>query len=123
MRLVLEEHFSPAIAEQLQHRGYDVVSVAERVAVARSPLRRRPDEDLIRWAHGENRVLVTENVCDFMPIHHGFLGRGEAHAGILFTSHRQFPRSADAIGTLVRALASFIDENTADGVRGDIAWL
>jgi hypothetical protein len=73
------------------------------------PLRQQTDEELLRWARSEERVLVTENVRDFMPIHQAFLARGDHHAGILFTSPRKFPRRTDTIGTLITALADFLD--------------
>ncbi len=123
MKLVLDEHYSPAIAEQLQLRGYDVISVAERVIAELTHLRRKPDEELLRWAGDEGRVLVTENVRDFMPIHHAFLARGELHAGILFTSPRRFPRRAGAVGALVSALAAFMGRHDASALVGDVAWL
>jgi len=92
VKLLLDEHYSPAIAEQLQKRGYDVLPVAERSRVEHAHLRQRSDEDLLRWARDEGRVLVTENVRDFMSLHRTFLARGDVYAGILFTSPRAFPR-------------------------------
>jgi len=123
VKLVLDEHYSPAVAEQLRLRGYDVIPVAERVAADLAQLRRKSDEELLRWAGGESRILVTENVRDFMAIHHAFLVRGEPHAGILFTSPRRFPRYTGAVGLLVGALAAFVDRHDATALVGDIAWL
>lgn len=123
MKLLLDEHFSPAVAEQLQQRGYDVVAVAERVEIALSPLRRRPDDELLRLARQEQRVLVTENVRDFMPLHRVMLSRGESHAGILLTSPRRFPRHADAFGLLVDALAAFLADHASASLDGSVAWL
>lgn len=123
MKLVLDEHYSPAIAEQLRLRGYDVLPVAERVGAELAQLRRMPDEELLRWARGERRILVTENVRDFMAIHHAFLARGEPHAGILFTSPRKFPRRTGAVGVLVSALATFMDRHDASALMGDVTWL
>jgi hypothetical protein len=57
-----------------------------------------------------------------MPLHQAFVARGEEHAGIVFTSRRRFPRHSDAMGPLVQALTSFIEEHP-EGLGGDIAWL
>jgi predicted nuclease of predicted toxin-antitoxin system len=120
--LVLDEHFSPAVAEQLEQRGYDVIPVAARLDAGLAPLRRKADEELLRWAHSEGRVLVTENVRDFMPLHHSFLSRWEPHSGIIFTSPRRFPCRTHSIGLLVDALARFMEDHVV-GLEGDIFWL
>ena len=119
MKLLLDEHYSSAVARELRNRGYDAVAV-----VARSDLRGLQDEDLLRWAQGEGRVLVTENVGDFMVLHRAFLARAEVHGGLLFTSSHAFPRRTSAIGGLVTALAAFLDERGPDAaLEGDVAWL
>lgn len=123
MRLLLDEHYSAAIAEQLQKRGVDAIPVAEHVDAAVAELRGTPDEELLRWARQQGRVLVTENVRDFMPIHRRFLERGEAHAGIIFTSPRRFPRRSQALGLLVKALAERALDPNASELEGDVAWL
>jgi hypothetical protein len=58
-----------------------------------------------------------------MPIHEAFLTRGEAHAGIIFTTHRKFPRHSGGIGLLITALAVFMDDHEAAGLESDVAWL
>lgn len=119
MRLVLNEHFSIRIADQLRGGGFDVVAVAER-----AELRQMSDEDLLRWAHGNERALVTENVQDFLPIHGEFLNQGEPHSGIVLTSPHRFPRSTAGIGTLVTALARLLQELGDDrAMQSDIRWL
>jgi hypothetical protein len=119
VKLVLDEHYTPKAAEQLRERGYGVVAVGEQ-----GQLRALEDEDLLRWAQREGRILVTENVGDFMVIHNAFLGRGELHGGILFTSPRKFPRRMAAIEHLVDVLTAFIEEETAaDALQGGVAWL
>jgi predicted nuclease of predicted toxin-antitoxin system len=123
VKLLLDEHFSPTIAAQLQKQGYDVISVAERGSAEHAPLRQQSDEDLLRWARSEGRVLVTENIRDFMPIHQAFLACGDHHAGILFTSPRKFPRRTGTIGTLITALALFLDRHPIHTLATDIAWL
>ncbi len=119
MRLVLDEHFSFRIAEQLRKKGCDVVAVAER-----AELREMSDKDLLRWAHANERAVVTENVQDFLPIHGEFLNHGEPHSGIVLTSPHRFPRSTSRIGALVKALAKLLQERGNEGaIRSDVRWL
>ena len=55
MKLRLDEHYSPRIAELLRAGGHDVVAV-----VARPDLAGLTDRSLIAMAHDEGRALVTE---------------------------------------------------------------
>jgi len=123
VKLLLDEHYSPAIADQLQKREYDVLPVAERSRVEHAHLHQRSDEELLIWARDEGRVLVTENVRDFMPLHQDFLARRDVHAGILFTSPRTFPRRTDAMDSLITALRAFLDSHVTDTIIGDTEWL
>jgi predicted nuclease of predicted toxin-antitoxin system len=123
VRLVLGEHYSPAVAEQLQHRGIDAIPVAERKEASRASLRQTPDEDLLLWARQENRVLVTENARDFVPLHRSLLERGETHAGIVLTSPRKYPRRSKSLGLLVNALADLAQRSDPSDTSGRIIWL
>jgi hypothetical protein len=114
--LLLDEHFSPEVAEQLSAQGADAVAVA-----AVPELRQMGDEELLRWAVAERRALVTESVRDFAPLHGAFLNAGEEHFGLVFTSAVRFPRRRSGIGALVRALAALASE--APDLRSDTYWL
>lgn len=119
MKLVLDEHFSFKIAEQLRRSGHDVVAVVEVVE-----LRQMSDEDLLRWAHANGRAVVTENVQDFLPIHGQFLNHGEPHCGLILTSSQKFSRSNSGIGALVTALASLLEKHPDGGAFSqDVHWL
>ncbi|HLE99176.1 MAG TPA: DUF5615 family PIN-like protein [Gaiellaceae bacterium] len=108
MKLLLDEMYPPVVAEQLRARGHDVVSVHD-------PDYRRlegaPDEEVFAAALAEERALVTENVPDFRLLEADALARGEAHATLVFTSNRQFPRGEPGtIGRLVEALDELVSE-------------
>lgn len=118
MKLVLDAHYSPRIASQLRERGYDVIAVSEHAA-----LRELADEDLLRWAQGDGRAIVTEDVADFIALHHTFLSRGDLHTGLLLTSPRKFSREISAVGRLIDALAAFLDAHTEENYEGQIGWL
>lgn len=119
MRLLLDEHFSPVIAEELCKRGHDVVA-----AVAISELRHREDAELVAWATSQHRALVTENVADYARLHELHLSRGDRHYGIVLTSRRRFPPNSAGIGRLVRALDELLNAfEKQDALLSDLHWL
>ena len=119
MRLLLDEHFSPAIADELRSRGHDVLAVA-----AIQELRQCGDSDLLTWATEQGRALVTENVADFVALHRQALSRGERHGGIVVTSPHRFPRSTAGVGALVAALDELLHAlPDDDALATDLRWL
>ena len=102
MKVLLDEMYSAVIAEQLRARGHDAVSVLDPPY---DWLRGAPDLVVFTTAHAEQRVLVTENVSDFRRLEDEASASGRAHAGLVYTTNRQFPRGDPAtIGLLVQAL-------------------
>lgn len=101
--LVLDEMFSPAIADALRDRGHDVVAVA-----GRADLRSMTDDHLFAWSAASHRWLLTENVKDFRPIMLRALQAGGTTTGLLFTSSRAFPRSRKNPGPLIHALHAWL---------------
>jgi hypothetical protein len=111
VKLLLDEMYAPVVAEQLRGRGHDVASVHDPEY---RQLEGAPDEEIYAAALAEERALVTENVPDFQRLEADALARGEAHATIVFTSNRQFPRGeAGTTGRLVAALDALLSETTA----------
>jgi predicted nuclease of predicted toxin-antitoxin system len=102
-RLVLDEMFSPAIADALRDLGHDVVAVAER-----GELRAIDDEEVFAWAISHGRWLVTENVKDFRPILQRALQADTLTTGIVYTSNRSFPRSRKNPGPLIQSLHAWM---------------
>jgi predicted nuclease of predicted toxin-antitoxin system len=116
VKLLLDEMYSAVVAEQLRARGHDVVSVHD-------PEYRRfegaSDEELFAAALAEDRALVTENVPDFRRLEADALARGEAHAALIFTTNRQFPRGEPGTtGRLVEALHALLTEGAT--LRGSL---
>jgi hypothetical protein len=56
LRLLLDEHFNYAIAEELRRRGIDAVAIQQE----RPELEGQEDEVLLRAAAAERRVVVTK---------------------------------------------------------------
>jgi predicted nuclease of predicted toxin-antitoxin system len=106
MKLLLDEMYAPAIAEQLRARGHDAVSLHDPAYRA---LEGSPDEEVWARAIAENRVLVSENVQDFRRIEMQALAAGEPAANLIFTTDRELPRGdPETTGRLVLALAALL---------------
>jgi hypothetical protein len=119
VRLLLDQHFSPTIAQQLRSRGHDVASVEEQPR-----LRGRADRDVWSLAVAEQRALLTEEVKDFAPLVREWAVAGDRHFGVVFISRRSMPRGAGTIGLYVERLDEFLNEHRADDALADqVAWL
>jgi hypothetical protein len=118
VKLLLDEHFSPRIAEILRAKGHDVSAVAQSGLVGLS------DRQLASVARDDGRVLVTENVGDFQAIAGELAHVGAHHVGLIFTNPRRFPRSRSGIGRLVDALdVLLVAHPEDDGLIDRAVWL
>lgn len=117
MKLVLDEHLSPIIAEELRRRGHDVVASRE------VGLGGQPDAELLAWAVREGRAVATANYADFRSLHELYLSRGERHFGIVLIP-RRFQLSAAGFGRLIEALDRLLTEQPGDRALESVeAWL
>jgi predicted nuclease of predicted toxin-antitoxin system len=115
LKLLIDDCFSPEVAHMLNDAGHDAVSASDDPS-----LRGRPDRELYAAAAEQGRVLVTENVVDFMPLAQEREARGEPHHGLALTSNERFPRSsADTTERVAAALHAEAGELGAGLVR----WL
>lgn len=119
MRLLLDEHFTFTIAEELRRRGVDAIATQKE----RPDLEGRADDVILRTATLERRVIVTNNVRDFAPLVEDFGLRGETHFGVVFTDDSTFPRTQAGIGLLVRALAAFVEDAADDDLLNGCLYL
>lgn len=109
--LLLDEMFSPTVAESLCEDGFDVVAVAGHPVLAAAA-----NAQVATWAARENRRVLTENVRDFVPL----LATTDPALRVLLTSSRRFPRSRRNPGPLLQALHDWL---VADVERGEMEWL
>jgi hypothetical protein len=114
LRLLLDEHLSPAIAEQLKARGHDVVAVAE------AGLAGATDERVLAWAVRDRRAVVTNNVRDFRTLHADSLKTSSAHCGIVLVPTGRYSLRRDQLGPLVAALDRLLARSPADDALRDV---
>jgi hypothetical protein len=119
LRLLLDEMYPTAIAEQLRRRGHPVDAVTER-----AELRGLPDADLFSTAWHERRAIVTENIVDFNGLADEHDARGTLHHGLVFVDPAKYPRgSRRTTGRMVTALERLLRENPAHKATSLRHWL
>jgi predicted nuclease of predicted toxin-antitoxin system len=119
VRLLLDEMYSRDIAKALQERGLDVVAVGDR-----DDLRAGADEVIFEAAQREQRVIVTNNASDFMPLAERALQGDSPFCGLVLTSDRSLPRSKHTIGVFTELLGALLAEHAdLDALPTRIEWL
>ena len=115
--LLLDEMFSPAIADDLTARGIDC-----RAVVADALLRALSDLEIFETALLEGRVIVTNNVPDFESLRRAREAAGGEIPGLIYTSDLAFPRTKAYLTRLVAALERAATDHEA-ATRGGVLWL
>jgi hypothetical protein len=115
--LLLDEMFSPAIADGLAARGIDC-----RAVVADALLRALSDLEIFEAALLESRIIVTNNVPDFESLRRACDAAGGAIPGLIYTSDFTFPRTKAYVARLVTALADAAAGRETAPHRG-VLWL
>lgn len=119
MKLLVDEMYPPAIAEQLRERDRNADAVTER-----PELRALADADLFALAQAEQRAVVTEDVADFSVIADDYDLRGRAHFGLILVPSGTYPRGSPAtIGRMVNALERLLGEHHEEAATSLRYWL
>lgn len=119
MRLLLDEHIAPAVAEALRRGGHDVIAVAER-----ADLRSLSDREILQAASAQRRVLATHDLRDFTLLGSARVTPARHHHGVVLVPRAAFRHSRSAIGLLVRALERLLAQHpTDDALVGQVVWL
>ncbi len=119
LKLLLDEMYPPAIAEQLRRRRRDADAVT-----ARAELRMLPDPDLFDVAQVEGRTVATENIADCSAVADRYDERGRTHYGLVLVDPRSFPRGdRRTIGRMVTALDRLLVQWPDDAPTSFRHWL
>lgn len=112
MRILLDHGFSATLAERLGELGHEVACVASRPDLA-------SDSAALAAATEEERVFVTQNAGDFLPI------VGARHRpGVVIASAVRYPRSPLTIDRLVFHIDALLVGPDAERVAaGGAHWL
>jgi len=79
-----EDTQSTALIEALRARGLSVLTTTE------GRMSERTDEEQLRFAVSEGRVLVSCNVADFARLHSSWMASGQEHSGILLVPQQRW---------------------------------
>jgi hypothetical protein len=101
-----------ALPEGLRQHGIDAKTTIEL------GLTGVDDETQLKAAGDAGRVLVSNNICDFVPLHEKWLAKGRFHAGIVVFHQQVF-----SVGEIIRRLAKLVHTLSAQELRGRLEWL
>jgi predicted nuclease of predicted toxin-antitoxin system len=100
VRFLIDEMFSPDVAEQLRDAGHDAMHVSELSMQAAT------DGDLLTLATAQARTVVTENASDFLPLLDARIAAGMTVTPVVIALKSNLPRGS---GAMSRALATRLD--------------
>lgn len=116
MRFLIDEMFSAVVARHLTDLGHDARHVRDL------GLAGHPDDEVFRQAIAEDRIVVTENAVDFVPLLDAAASAGVATPPVLLALKRTLPADAGATANqLARRLARWAG-NHPDPYR-HVHWL
>lgn len=106
IKFYLDEHIHRAVADGLQHRAIEVLTVQEALKTGLS------DRQQLNFALTSGRVLVTMD-SDFLAI----ASEGVSHAGVAYAS------PGKSIGELIRAIVLIHDVLTPADMKNHVEYL
>jgi predicted nuclease of predicted toxin-antitoxin system len=115
--LLLDEMFSPWIADELALRGIDCRAVA-----ADPLLRAQSDPEIFDAGVRDGRAIVTNNVTDFESLRRAREAAGGPAPGLIYTSDVTFRRTKAYVSRLTVALATAA-ANGETAACGGVLWL
>ena len=101
-----------AFVRSLRSREIDVLTALDADMI------QRPDEDHLRFATGQDRVLYSFNLADFYRIHERWLLESHGHAGLILAQQQRY-----AIGDQMRRLIRIAGSRSAESMRDRLEFL
>ena len=75
------------------------------------------DENQLRLASKENRVLYSHNVADYCKLHKAFMAKGESHGGIALLTQDY------SVGARLKVLSTLVLERSAESMIDQVEFL
>lgn len=112
IRLYLDEDTMDSdLVDALRLRNADVLSTNEAQMSSRS------DEEQLKWALDNQRVIYSFNVRDFYKIHTNLVEEGQGHAGIILGVQNY------SIGEQMRRILRIIATKSAQEMQNQVEFL
>ena len=102
--------YPPALANALTAVGIDAVTMIEL------GMGGTPDPDVFAHAVASDRVVLTENLSDFVAIAAQHSTTGAHHPGLLIALSNRFSRRRAGHGRLIAAIQAHRHEDLADRI-------
>ncbi|MEZ4769515.1 MAG: DUF5615 family PIN-like protein [Caldilineales bacterium] len=109
-RLLLDEHIWRGLVHIFFQEGYDVVHIVDLGGRGMS------DSDVMALAEQEDRVILTFNSRDYIPLAIDWFEQGRDHPGVLVSPEL-------SRGELQRRVRLFLQNTSADEMFNQIRWL
>ena len=109
-KLLLDEHIWAYLAKLLREERFDVIHINE------VNLTGTPDDELMAYAVGEHRAVVTFNIKDFIPLAIQCYEDGKEHYGIVLSN--QLSR-----GELQKRVIKLLKSVTAEELINSVRYL
>lgn len=110
IHLYFDEDVSVGIVENLQTRGFDVLSARDADTLGRS------DDEQMLYAVSQRRAVVTHNRVDFEKQHTKFLENGMNHYGVIIAKRR---KDAEVINKML----ALLDAVTAEEMKNQLRYI
>jgi len=78
----------------------------------------KSDEEHLRHASGEGRVLYSFNIKDYSLLHHQWIGSGKEHSGIILAFQQRY-----SVGEQLRRLLHLLNAKSAVQMRSRLEYL
>ncbi len=104
---------APLLAKTLRQRGFDVVSAVEAGNDELS------DQGQFAYANAENRVLLTFNIKDFVPLARAEYAAGRSFPGLIVSPQIK----GDQFSLLLRLVLQLLHRTEDDAMRNSIRFL
>jgi predicted nuclease of predicted toxin-antitoxin system len=109
-KLLLDEHIWAYLAKILREQGFDVIHVTEVDLIA------TPDSEIMEYAVGQHRAVVTFNIKDFIPLAIQYYEDGKEHYGVVVSN--QLSR-----GELQKRVIRLLKRITAEELKNSVRYL
>ena len=101
-----------ALVVALRARHVDVVTASDCKMINRS------DEEHLRYANADGRVLYSFNIRDFSSLHEKWIANGHAHGGIILARQQRY-----SVGEQLRRLLQLLNRRSAAKMQSRLEYL
>src|SRR5688572_30353946 len=118
MRLLLDAHVSPAVADGLIPNGIDAIALRDW---QRGNYRHAADDQSLEAAVIDERVLVTFDARTIQPLVKEWAETGRHHAGVVVVDEKTIAQHD--VGGLTRALRALVHGGEAQSWQDRLVYL